>query len=70
MRVSGEVLRSIALSELAVVEAKRMSRRMRIGWFDWSGGSYDMQRAMARAVRVWFRVQRGVRMSRREAMAF
>lgn len=70
MRVSREVLGSISLQELSVVLAKRMSRRMRIGWFDWSCGSSDFQRAMARAVRVWFRVQRGVRMGRQEAMGF
>ena len=50
--------------------AARMASRMRMGFFDWSSDSYDMRVAMARAVRVWFRVVRGSRVSRSMAMGF
>lgn len=70
MRVSRNDLKMMPLNELAFVLAKRISRRARIGWFDWSGSSYDMRVAMSRAARVWNRVNYGVRMSRNDAMAF
>jgi hypothetical protein len=69
---------AIRRSDLAVMSlygvrdglALRIAARRRIGWFDWSSDSYDMRVAMARAVRVWFRVVRGARVSRSMAMGF
>lgn len=50
--------------------AARIALRRRIGGFDWSSDSADMADAMTRAVRVWFRVVRGARVSMATARGF
>lgn len=32
-------------------------RRRRLGWFDWSSGSYDRRSTAERALRIWLRLQ-------------
>jgi hypothetical protein len=41
--------------------AKKMATRRTLGWFDWSGDSWDMRVANARAARIVDRIRNGVR---------
>lgn len=63
-------VKAMSLYALADEMARRLSSRRRIGPWDWSRNSEDMRLAMGRAVRAWFRVQRGVRISVKQGMDF
>lgn len=70
MKVSVSDLKVMSLYAVRDEIAERMAARMRIGTFDWCFDSHSMSSAMARAVRVWFRVVRGARVSKAEAAGF
>jgi hypothetical protein len=59
-------IKALGMCQLQKLVAERTAARRRIGWFDHCSDSYDMREAMARAVRVYFRVQVGARLSLRE----
>lgn len=57
-----------SLEVIALYIMRKMDRKCRVGYIDWSALSYDWQVANARAWRIIARVHHGERLSMRQAM--
>lgn len=61
-------LRDMSYEDLTRRVLHKMERTRRIGWIDYSPGSYDYRVAFARTARVKARIH-GIRLSMQELMA-